>query len=399
MQDTIEIMRALVGFDTTGQRSNRTLIDWVVDRLGKQGVECHVQPGHEQAKFNLIATIGPRDVPGIVLAGHSDVAPVWHEGWSTDPFRLVSHDGRLYGRGALDAKGWVAACLAAVPYFKSLDLKRPVHVALTYNGETDMKGMAVLADYLKAMPAVPAGAVVGCPTLMRVVTSDKGSAIWQVRVKGKEAHSSRRHRGVSAVEVAARIVAHVCEVQRRQQQEGPRNDAFEFPYNSLHVGCIKGGSAVNIVSGVAKFPIEVRTLPGIDAGSIIREIEAFCETLLPEMRAIDPACAIDFQPQRNVHALTGESNRELTRTIGALLEDSRPCHAGFGSEAGVLQDAGIPTVVCGPGEMKGSHLSDESVSISQLEQCNNFLRRLGQHLASDAPLLGEPDPAVAGLFR
>ena len=117
------------------------------------------------------------------------------------------------------------------------------------------------------------------------------------------------------------------------------------------------------------------------------------------MRAIDPACAIDFQPQRNVHALTGESNRELTRTIGALLEDSRPCHAGFGSEAGVLQDAGIPTVVCGPGEMKGSHLSDESVSISQLEQCNNFLRRLGQHLASDAPLLGEPDPAVAGLFR
>lgn len=396
--DTVEILRSLVGFDITSQRSNRTLIDWVAAYLGQQGVEYEIQTGHESSKFNLFATIGPKDVPGLMLSAHSDVAPVWHDGWSTDPFRLVSHDERLYGRGVVDAKGWLASCLATVPYFKSLDLKKPLHIAITYNGEGDMKGMARLVEHFDSLPARPAAAVVGGPTMMRVVAADKGSAIWRVRVKGKEMHSSRRHRGVSAVETAAQIINYVVELQRRQKQ-GARNEAFEFPYSSLHVGSIKGGSAVNILAGVAKFPIEIRTLPNVDAKVIFRDIQRFCEGLLPEMRAIDPDCAIDFVQERDVHGLSSSSNRELTQMVGTLLDDGRPYHSGFGSEAGVLQDAGIQTVVCGPGEIKASHLSDEFVELKQLDRCRAFLRRLGMHLSSDEPLLGKPSPDVTAMFR
>lgn len=398
MQDeTIEILRALVGFDTTSQRSNRALIDWVAERLTRQGVDVHIQPGEEAGKFNLFATIGPADVPGIILASHADVASVMDEAWETEPFRLINHDGRLYGRGTVDSKGWLACCLAAVPFWQQAGLKKPVHLAISYNGETDMKGMVVLAGHLKALPVMPAAAIVGGPTSMRVVTADKGTAVWRVTVQGKEVHSSHRHEGVSAVEIAARIINHACNIQKRL--ESVRDDAFEYPHTSVHVGRISGGHAANIVADRCEFPIEIRALPGEDAGALMEEIKAFCDGLLVGMRAVDPGCSIEFVPLRNVPGLTGRNNQALTAMLAALVDDHQPYRTGFGCEGGVLEQIGIPTVSCGPGNAKCSHMANESVEISQLADCLKFLQRLGRHLASSQPLDGEPDPAVAGLFR
>ncbi|MDO5103031.1 MAG: acetylornithine deacetylase [Lautropia sp.] len=398
MQDeSIDILRTLVGFDTTSQRSNRALIDWVAERLTRQGVEVHVQPGEEAGKFNLFATIGPANVPGIILAGHADAAPVLDEAWETEPFRLINHEGRLYGRGAVDSKGWIACCLAAVPFFQQAALKKPVHLAISYNGETDMKGMVVLSEHLKTLPVLPAAAIVGGPTLMRVVTADKGTAIWRVTVKGKEVHSSHRHEGVSAVEVAARIIHHACGLQKRL--EAVRDEAFEYPHTSVHVGRISGGHAANILADQCEFPIEIRALPGEDAGALIDEIQGFCEGLQAEMQAVDPACSIEFKPLRNVPGLTGRHNQALTRMLVALVDDHEPYRTGFGCEGGVLETIGIPTVSCGPGDVKCSHMANESVEISQMVDCLKFLQRLATHLATDKPLDGTPDQAVADLFR
>lgn len=398
MQDeTIEILRALVGFDTTSQRSNRALIDWVAERLTRQGVEVEILPGEEAGKFNLFATIGPANEPGLMLTGHTDVAPAYQEAWDTEPFRLITHEGSYYGRGTADCKGWIACCLAAVPFFQQAGLKKPLHIALSYNGETDMRGMAVLAGYLGSRPVRPAAAVVGGPTSMRVVMADKGTAIWRVRVRGKEVHSSRRHEGVSAVEVAARIISHACELQERLK--AVRNDAFEFPYTSIHVGSIRGGNAANIVAATCKFPLEIRALPGEDAASMMGEIRRFCDGLLEEMQAVDPSCAIEFEPVRNIPGLTGKGSEALTAMLGALVDEPAPCRTGFGCEGGILQAAGIPTVSLGPGAMSASHMADESVEAAQIASCLNFLKRLAQHMASGQPLDAVPGPQVAGLFR
>ncbi len=398
MQDeTIEILRTLVSFDTSSSRSNRTLIDWVAERLARQGVEVEVLPGDEPGKVNLFASLGPTDVPGIVLAGHVDVAPVQVDTWQTDPYRLISHDGRVYGRGTTDAKGWIACCLAAVPFFQQVGLKKPVHIALSYNGETNMRGMERLAAHLQSLPVLPAAAVVGGPTSMRVVTADKGTAIWRVKIKGKEAHSSRRHEGVSAVETAARIIAFVLELQERQK--AVRNDAFEFPHTSVHVGSISGGNAANIVSAFCEFPIEIRALPGEDADALFEEIRGFCASLQAGMQAVDPACGIEFEPLRNVPGLTGQGNESLTAAVGALLDDHRAYHTGMGCEGGILQAIGIPTVNLGPGEMDASHLADESLSVEQIEQCEFFLKRLARHLAADASLDSMPSQQIASLYH
>ncbi|MDO4904370.1 MAG: acetylornithine deacetylase [Lautropia sp.] len=398
MQDeTIEILRTLVGFDTTSSRSNRTLIDWVAERLLRQGVDVHVQRGEEEGKLNLFATVGPADVPGIILAGHVDVAPVVQDTWKTEPFRLITHDGRIYGRGTTDAKGWIACCLAAVPFFLQAGLKKPVHIALSYNGETDMKGMVMLTRYLQKRPVMPAAAVIGGPTAMRVVTADKGTAIWRVKVRGKEAHSSRRHEGVSAVEMAARIIGFVCDLQQRQKSV--RNDAFEFPHTSVHVGRIKGGHAANIVASHCEFPIEIRALPGEDAGALFDEVRQFCARLQDEMQVVDPGTAIEFEPVRNVPGLTGEGNVKLTQALAALVDDHKAHRTGLGCEGGILQSVGIPTVSLGPGEADASHLADESVTIEQVERCERFLKRLARHLATDGPLDAMPSRQVADLYR
>ena len=389
LAETESILTRLVGFDTTSSGPNRALIDWFANRLDDHGVKAFVQHGHEPGKANLYATIGPEDVPGVMLSGHSDVVPVIGQAWTSDPFTLTDRGGRLYGRGSADMKAWIACCLAMTPRFTAAGLKTPVHLALSYNEETDMTGMAVLTRHLAEVPVKPAVAIIGEPTLMQVVVANKGAAVYRVKTRGKSVHSSFRHLGVSAVEVAAEVITHVNAMQRRLVEDA-RHDGFEFPHTSLHVGRISGGTAANITAKDCEFSLEIRTLPGMTAARIVDELRAWCEQdLLPRFRAVSPDADVTIESFLDTPGLDETGNRHLARAVMPLCG----CHAvrrvSFGTEGGILQGAGVPTVVCGPGDIGVAHQPDEYVERSQLDDCNRFLAALtGKLVAGGWPEAG-----------
>ena len=379
---TIETLRRLVGFDTTSSRSNRELIDWVANRLDDLGVVSFVQHGDEPGKANLFATIGPQDRPGVMLAGHSDVVPVAGETWQSDPFLLEERNGRLYGRGSADMKAFIACCLAMAPTFARAGLRVPVHLALSYNEETNMHGMGVLARHLASAPVKPAVAIIGEPTLMQVVVANKGAAVYRIKVRGKPVHSSFRHLGVSAVEVAAEIIVFINALQK-QVAAAERHDGFEFPHTSLHVGRIEGGTAQNITAKECAFLFEVRTLPGVDTGSIVGQVRHYCEqTLLPQIRAISQECDIGIEALLDTPGLDERGNRHLAQAVMPLCGCLAPRRVSFGTEGGILQAVGVPTVVCGPGDIMVAHQPDEYVETGQLGACNRFLMSLTQKLVA-----------------
>ncbi len=370
----------LVAFDTVSSHSNVELIDWVAGRLAEHGIQAFVQHGTEAGKANLYATIGPADQAGVMLSGHSDVVPVAGQNWTSDPFTLTRRDTRLYGRGAADMKGFIACVLEMVPRFAAAQLTQPVHVALSYNEETDMRGMRVLAEHLAGLPVRPAACVIGEPTSMQVVVANKGAAIYRVRVRGFSVHSSLRDQGVSAVEVAAEVICFLGALQERLRDAG-RNDGFEFPHTSIHVGKIEGGTAHNITARDCTFIFEIRALPGVRAATLLEEVRAHCVgTILPRLHQVSTECAIDFEPIVDTPGLDEGGNRNLAQAMMPLCG----CHAlgrvSFGTEGGILQDIGVPTIICGPGEIRVAHQPDEYVEIEQLERCMAFLETLCHRL-------------------
>jgi len=385
MDATIDILAKLVAFDTVSSRPNIALIEWVADRLAGQGIDAWVQHGDQPGHANLFATIGPADAPGVMLSGHSDVVPVEGQQWRTDPFVLTRVGDRLHGRGAVDMKGFIACVLAHTPRFRDAALKQPVHIALSYNEEADMHGMRILAKHFASAPVRPAACVIGEPTSMQVVVANKGAAIYRVRVRGHSVHSSLRDAGVSAVEVAAELIAYINALGERLREAG-RDESFEFPHTSVHVGMIRGGTAHNITARDCEFVFEIRALPGVSAASLLAEIRAHADTaLLPRMRAISPDCDIAFEEVVDAPGLDERGNRSLAEALMPLCGCRSPRRVSFGTEAGFLVAAGVPTVVCGPGDIAIAHQPDEYVEIAQLEACARFLEALERRLCA-APL-------------
>ena len=382
LAETVAILGKLVAFDTTSSRSNRELIDWVANRLDDRGIASFVQHGDEPGKANLFATIGPSDRPGVMLSGHSDVVPVAGEVWQSDPFELHERDGRLYGRGSADMKAYIACCLAMVPTFLEAGLDTPVHLALSYNEESNMHGMGLLAAHLASAPVKPSVAIIGEPTLMQVVVANKGAAVYRIKVRGKPVHSSFRHLGVSAVEVAAEIIVFINALQK-QLVAGERHDGFEFAHTSLHVGRIEGGTAQNITARDCEFLFEIRTLPGVDTGGIVAKVRDYCDrVLLPQARAVSEECAIEMEALLDTPGLDERGNRHLAQAVMPLCGCLAPRRVSFGTEGGILQSAGVPTVVCGPGDIFVAHQPDEYVERTQLAACNRFLLSLTSKLAA-----------------
>ena len=382
LPETVQVLRQLVGFDTTSSNSNRALIDWVANRLDDLGVQSFVQHGDEPGKANLFATIGPQDLPGVMLSGHSDVVPVAGEVWQSDPFVLEDRNGKLYGRGSADMKAYIACCLAMAPRFVRSGLRTPVHIALSYNEESNMHGMGVLATHLATAPIKPAVAIIGEPTLMQVVVANKGAAVYRIKVRGKPVHSSFRHLGVSAVEVAAEIIVFINALQKKLAA-AERHDGFEFPHTSLHVGRIHGGTAQNITAKDCEFLFEIRTLPGVDTGAIVGEVRDYCDrSLLPQAKAIADECAIEFEALLDTPGLDERENRHLAQAVMPLCGCLTPRRVSFGTEGGILQDIGVPTVICGPGDIFVAHQPDEYVELAQLDACNRFLTSLTQRLVA-----------------
>ena len=373
---TIETLERLVAFDTVSSNTNIELIDWAANRLADAGANIFVQHAQEPGKANLFASFGPQDIPGLMLSGHSDVVPVAGQAWSSDPFRLTERDGRLYGRGSADMKGFIACCIEMAPRFAAAKLSMPLHIALSYNEETNMGGMRQLAAHLDAAPVKPLACLIGEPTMMQVVVANKGAAIYRAHLRGFSVHSSLRDQGVSAVEYGARIVTHLLELQK-QLNQAERHDGFEYPFSSVHAGRMSGGTAHNITARDCEVLFEVRALPGVSAAQLVAKIRDFCATeLLPEMKAVSPECDIVIEEVVDIPGLDERTNRHLAKAIMPLCNCERPGRVSFGTEAGILQQIGVPTVVCGPGAIRVAHQPDEYVEISQLTACLEFLDAL-----------------------
>ncbi len=379
-----ELLRTLVGFDTTSHRSNLELIDYVYEYLSGFGVEPHVIYNEERSKANLYAVIGPNDRPGVALSGHTDVVPVEGQRWSHDPWVLHEDGGRLYGRGTCDMKGFIAVALAAVPRAVSAGLRTPLHLCLSYDEEVGCLGVRSLLQYLARQAHKPFACVVGEPTRMRVVTAHKGKLSVRCQVVGHACHSALAPMGVNAVETAAKVVTRLSEMAQRRRRQGPFDDAYEVPYTTIHTGVIHGGSTVNIVPNDCRFDFEFRHLPGDRPEPLLAEIQNFAHgELEPAMQAVAPEAGFEWEERARFPGLETPADSAVVALVKALAGRGDTGKVAFGSEGGLFQSIGIPSVVCGPGSIEQAHKPDEFIAEEELARCERFVDGLIDELAGE----------------
>ncbi|MGI9393600.1 MAG: acetylornithine deacetylase, partial [Boseongicola sp.] len=356
-------------------------IGYLADRLGDLGARIDLFHDDTGRKANLFASLGPESDDGILLSGHTDVVPVTDQNWSHDPFEMNASDGRLYGRGACDMKGFIAAVLAKAPTFKGRASTRPIHFSFTYDEETGCIGAGELAKDLVEKGIRPAIAIVGEPTDMRIIEGHKGCYEYSTHFHGLEGHGSMPDAGVNAVEYAARYVAHLLELKTELKCRAPANSRFEPPWTTLNVGGLNGGVAHNVIASRAQIDWEMRPVQSTDASLVKDSLHKLCrDKLLPEMRAVYSDAAIRLETIGEVDGLE-PTDENLAREIvaeltGANTADTVP----FGTEAGIFQKLGMDVVVCGPGSIDQAHKADEFVSEDQLVKCLDMLERLSQRL-------------------
>lgn len=372
----LAMIERLIAFPTVSRDSNLGLIEWVRDYLAGHGVKTRLTYDASRTKANLFATLGAGRKPGLILSGHTDVVPVEGQAWDTDPFVATMRDGRIYGRGAADMKSYIATALVLTPEFLAADMEAPLHLALSYDEEVGCLGVRGLIADLAEIGLKPAGCIVGEPTSMQPIIAHKGTHRFRCCVTGREAHSSYTTQGVNSIEYAARIIVYIRQMADRMAQLETRDYGFTVPYTTMQTGVIKGGLASNIVPKTCEFQFEARTLPGVEPERLYREVQDFAATLLPEMRRVEPDAAIDFEWLASAPGLSMQESDAIVQ-LAAALARTRPNGAvSYGTEAGLFQQAGIPTVVCGPGSIEQAHRPNEFVSLDQLAKCEMFMRGL-----------------------
>jgi acetylornithine deacetylase len=377
MPTSVELLRRLIGFDSQSFRSNLDLVAFVAEFLAGFGVEARLVHDDSGAKANLWAVIGPPDVPGIVLSGHSDVVPVAGQAWTGDPFVARIADGRVHGRGAADMKGFLACVLALVPALVDARPRKPAILAFSYDEEVGCKGVPRLIEAMLRDLPPPEACLVGEPTMMKVVDGHKGKAGFRCTVTGREAHSAYPKLGANAVVAAAAIVGEVAAMGERFAADGPFRDGFDPPHHTSGVGRMEGGSQLNIVPRHCSFEFEFRTLPGEDPLRFVREVEAFAaNTVLPGLRGKAPEAGIAFEEVLAYPGLAPSPDLPFARLCRELTGTERPTRVSFGTEGGCYFARGIPAVVCGPGDIKVAHKPDEWIAVEQLERCDAFLHQL-----------------------
>ena len=380
--DKIELTKRLVAFDTTSRNSNLALIDFVRDYLDGHGVASELVFSADRGKANLYATIGPQDRGGILLSGHTDVVPVDDQDWHSDPFKPLEKDERIYGRGTCDMKAFVATVLSLVPTLLARRLKTPIHLSFSYDEEVGCLGVRRLIDVLADRPNRPRLCIIGEPTGMQVGVGHKGKHTLRCQVHGHEAHSSQVHLGVNAIEAAGELIAKLREIARRKRDKGPFDEDFAPSYSTIHIGVIHGGTALNIVPRECSFDFEFRNIPADDADLLLAEVKRYAETvLLPEMHSVSRATGIAFDERNAVTGLDIAPDHPLVQLMRSLTGANAVGKVSFCAEAGLYQDAEIPTVICGPGSIDVAHKANEYVALDQIRQCESFMRRLMDHLA------------------
>lgn len=378
---TIELLEKLIAFDTTSDRSNLSLIYFIEEYLGQYGISVLKIKNESGKKANLYATIGPENKRGIILSGHTDTVPVIGQNWTVDPYKLTQQEGRLYGRGTTDMKGFIAAVLAAVPKIISAQLSIPIHLAFSYDEEVGCIGVRSLIHYLSEQPVKPLGCIIGEPTSMRLTLSHKGKIALSVKIKGKACHSGMAPFGVNAIHYANRLMTLIEKQTLEYAKNKIKDDRFLIPYTTMQIGVIEGGAALNIVPETCVFDFEIRNIPADDPTIFIAELEIAARELVKEMQLVDKGSQIEFKWLTDYPGLSMSATDPFVQIIVDSLKSDEIEAISFGTEGGLFQSQlNIPVVVCGPGSMEQGHQPDEFISIEQLNACDDFLMNLIKQL-------------------
>ncbi|MCW6506537.1 acetylornithine deacetylase [Lichenifustis flavocetrariae] len=374
---TLDLLRRLVAFDTESSKSNLPLIEAVADHCRAHGVPIEIAPNQDGTKAALFATIGPQVDGGIVLSGHTDCVPVTGQPWSSDPFTMREADGRLYGRGTCDMKGFDAIALAMIPEFKAAALTRPIHILLSYDEEVNCLGpMDLIARFGVSLPK-PGAVIVGEPTLMQVADSHKSVCTYRTTVHGVEAHSAKPALGASAVAAACDLVVALGRIGTAFEADPDRSGRFDPAYSTVHVGMIEGGTARNILARQCSFSWEYRGLPEAPLDAAYRALQLYAATeALPRLNRYTDKGTIETEIEVEVPGLRAEPGSVAESLALRLTRSNGTVAVPFATEAGRFQAAGVPTVVCGPGSIDQAHQADEYIAISELENGIAFMRRL-----------------------
>ncbi|OEC36961.1 acetylornithine deacetylase [Pseudomonas cuatrocienegasensis] len=377
MPTSRDLLADLIAFDTTSRDSNLALIDYVRRYLSDLGIDSQLLFNDERSKANLYARLGPPGPGGVMLSGHSDVVPVDGQAWTVPAFTLSERDGRLYGRGTADMKGFIACVLASLPTFLQQPLRLPLHIAISYDEEIGCLGVRSLVEQLRSSPERPAICLIGEPTEMRPVLGHKGKLAMRCEVHGAACHSAYAPQGVNAIEYAAKLIGRLGEIGAQLAAPERHDSRFDPPYSTVQTGVISGGRALNIVPGECRFDFEMRVLPADDPRQVAAELQAYAEhELLPRMRAVSAASDIRFSELSSYPGLLTDPASDAAHLLALLCEREDFSTVAFGTEGGLFDAAGIATVICGPGSMEQGHKPDEFVTLEQLERCDALLARL-----------------------
>jgi acetylornithine deacetylase len=380
--DSIGILEKLIAFPTVSSDSNLDLVGYVTELLSAQGIACQIIRSADGHKANLFATIGPADAPGVMLSGHTDVVPIDGQDWTLPPFEMTARDGRLYGRGAADMKGFVACALATCLKAAKMGLQTPLHLALSYDEEIGCIGVHSLIDMLRTAPHRPLLCIVGEPTNMQVATGHKGKLAARAICRGREGHSALAPLALNAIHLGCDFVTALRREQDRLASDGARDGDYDIPYTTVHVGKINAGVALNIVPNLCQLDFEIRNVAADNPDQILDGLRAEAQRIAAAVSAIAPEAAIDIEITNTYPGLDTPANSQAVAFVKSLTGANDTIKVAFGTEGGLFsRDLGTPTIVCGPGSMAQGHRPDEFVSGEQLRRCDHMLENLLRRLA------------------
>lgn len=381
LTEAIEVLERLVSFPTISARATHDIIGYVQNYLSSHGVDSALSFEATGERANIFATIGPNVDGGVILNGHTDVVPVEGQIWRTDPFTLTRDGDRLYGRGSVDMKGFLACVLASVPTFKAANLTRPIHIAFSFDEEIGGYGMPVLLDWLAGHAPRPDVVIVGEPTEMKIITGHKGGYEMRAEVTGVAAHSSNPAEGVNAILFAMRLIAKIEDMHRARAAAPIAGSPFWPPYSTFNVGTIEGGAARNMTAGWCTLNWEYRPLPGEDGAAVIAEIEDHARILTAEMQATHPAASVTIITEVAVPALDDRNAGKAVALISDITGLNSRDVVSFGTDAGYFSDAGLSVAVFGPGSIDRAHKPDEYITTAELAEGLAFLEGLAERLS------------------
>lgn len=376
-----DLLKDLIAFPTVSSEPNRALIDYCADLLKDAGADVTIIEDSKENKANLYATIGPKDIPGVLLSGHTDVVPVVGQDWNVPPFEMTQADGKLFGRGTTDMKGFVASALSAALKASELTLATPLHLAFSYDEEIGCVGVHSMIDMLAAAPFRPRFCIVGEPTQMSVATGHKGKTACHVTCTGKEAHSALAPTALNAIHLVCDMISFIRNLQEEVASGSVKDDDYDIPYTTLHVAKIEGGIAGNIVPNHAAFRFEIRNMLEDNPEVLLDKIRAHADQLLGPLKPQFPDASIDIEITNTYPPLSTAKDAEVVSFVKSLTGSNATIKVAFGTEGGLFSSRlGIPTVVCGPGSMEQGHKPDEFVSVDQLAKCDAMLDALLERL-------------------